>query len=385
MERLEALAVLDKFASTRQKKFVPTLPIIRGVNDGSKVNNKELFPFVETEVASENLDQPLAETIRQHIDYPSPPIECNSFFTRKAYERYSFFSFRRKCEIFSMYKEKNIDISVQKSDNVDNIIGKSQINEQIKSPFKSDDDLVMDDQCSEDESNETNQKMDIQVEYNSDLPTLEGTTDLTSIKSPKTISSPSAKEASTVHTLNSQQELSSLPTKDESSKIISEKKSEEVESQESVDVIGPFLQLLDQKRKQLEKSNAIQNATQNATNSAPISPFYCFEFLRTGNCTSLDCSFPHLTKEECEEAGFLTNYCFVFADTGKCDNRNCHHPHIFRDELEKKKVPISSKHKAPPTSKKSAKKKKSNTPDDLLYIANNIIATENREDLDDMI
>ncbi|RIB04663.1 hypothetical protein C2G38_664536 [Gigaspora rosea] len=238
----------------------------------------------------------------------------------------------------------------------------------------------MDDQCSEDESNETNQKMDIQVEYNSDLPTLERTTDLTSIKSPKPISSPSTKEASTVHPLNSQQELSSLSTKDESSKIISEKKSEKVESQESVDVIGPFLQLLDQKRKQLEKSNTIQNAT----NSAPISPFYCFEFLRTGNCTSLDCSFPHLTKEECEEAGFLTNYCFVFADTGKCDNRNCHYPHIFRDELEKKKIPISSKHKASPTSKKSTKKKKSNTADDLLYIANNIITTENREDLDDM-
>ncbi|CAG8839221.1 11082_t:CDS:1, partial [Racocetra persica] len=63
MERLEALAVLDKFAATRQKKFVPTLPIIRGVNDGSS-GDKELIPIVETGIAPEGHGQPVAEIIR---------------------------------------------------------------------------------------------------------------------------------------------------------------------------------------------------------------------------------------------------------------------------------------------------------------------------------
>lgn len=63
MERLEALAVLDKFAVTRQRKSVPTLPIIRGVNDGSN-GEKELIPIVETEIAPEGHDQPVAEIIR---------------------------------------------------------------------------------------------------------------------------------------------------------------------------------------------------------------------------------------------------------------------------------------------------------------------------------
>lgn len=75
--------------------------------------------------------------ISKHIDYPTPPVECNSFFTRDAYEKYSFYSFRRACEIFSMHQEKK-DISVQKPDNADNVIDKSQINEQITSPIKSD-------------------------------------------------------------------------------------------------------------------------------------------------------------------------------------------------------------------------------------------------------
>ncbi|CAG8488242.1 15600_t:CDS:10 [Cetraspora pellucida] len=223
MERLEALAVLDKFAATRQKKFVSTLPIIRGVNDGSS-SDKELIPIVETEIVPEGHDQHVAEIVRQHIDYPSPPVDCNSFFTRDAYEKYSFYSFRRTCEIFSMQQEKK-DISVQKPDNV---IDKSQINEQITSPIKSDDDLIMDDQCSEEESYEIKTKPKITVQS----------------ESIKVISEKRAEE------------------------VISEKRAEEVESQESVDVIGPFLQLLDQQRKQLEKSNAIRNVN----NSAPVSP-----------------------------------------------------------------------------------------------------------------
>ncbi|CAG8649501.1 27792_t:CDS:10, partial [Racocetra persica] len=202
----------------------------------------------------------------QHVDYPSPPVDCNSFFNRDAYEKYSVYSFRRACEIFSMHQEKK-DISIQKPDNV---IDKSQINEQITSPIKSDDDLIMDDQCSEEELDEikTKSKMAVQVGYNSSFPTLKRTTDLTSIKSSKTISLLPVKETSTGPPLNSKQELSSSSTKTVSSKVVSEKQSEEVESQESVDVIGPFLQLLDKQRKQLEKSNAVRNAT----NSAPVSP-----------------------------------------------------------------------------------------------------------------
>ncbi|CAG8791188.1 12370_t:CDS:2, partial [Dentiscutata erythropus] len=215
MERLEALAVLDKFAVTRQKKLVPTLPIIRGVNDGSNGDNKELFSFVETEAAPENHDQPLAETIRQHIDYPSPPIDCNSFFTRDAYEKYSFYSFHRTCEIFSMHKEKNTDISVQKiSDKVDNVTDKLQINEQIMSPIRSDgDDLVMDDQCSEDESNEIKQKIDVQEDI--------------SEKQSKEIESQES-----VYVSEKQVKVIEI----QKSVDVFEKQSKEVETQESVDV-----------------------------------------------------------------------------------------------------------------------------------------------------
>ncbi|CAG8537671.1 6216_t:CDS:2 [Dentiscutata erythropus] len=345
--------VQDYFNEQPTKKYIHTIV-------------ERIISFVETEAAPENHDQPLAETIRQHIDYPSPSIDCNSFFTRDAYERNSFYSFHRTL-----------------------------------------DDLVMDDQCSKDESNEIKQKIDVQVNDNLRFPTLKRMTDLISIKSLKPISLLSVKEdisekqskeiESQESVDVSEKQVKEIEIQDVSEKQskevetqesvdVSEKQSKEVESQGSVNVIGPFLLLLDQQRKQLEKANAIRNSNNSASVSPtfPVRPndkgsFIVLSFLK---CRLFKCSFPHITKDECEKAGYI-NYCFVFADTGKYDNRNCQYPHIFRDELEIQKSPVSSKHKAPPAPKKSAKKKKSNTPDDLLYIANNIIATEIK-DLDDM-